>query len=228
MKSRTKARIFLLEDSDDTSLGIKHYLEKRDFSVFCACAINEAKKNFNTKFDLIILDINLPDGNGQDFFRYAKSLKDIPIIFLTVKNDEKSIVEGLDLGAEDYITKPFRLAVLHSRINAVLRRTSKAELNAKINSVIILNEYELDTEQKRLFKNKAEIELTAQEYNLMKIFMENHNQTLTRLKLLDLVWDSKNNFVNDNTLTATVRRLRQKLDEPLLKTIHGIGYRLEI
>ncbi|MEL3901011.1 MAG: response regulator transcription factor, partial [Treponema phagedenis] len=131
-------------------------------------------------------------------------------------------------GAEDYITKPFRLAVLHSRINAVLRRTSKAELNAKINSVIILNEYELDTEQKRLFKNKAEIELTAQEYNLMKIFMENHNQTLTRLKLLDLVWDSKNNFVNDNTLTATVRRLRQKLDEPLLKTIHGIGYRLEI
>ncbi|EFW39245.1 response regulator transcription factor [Treponema phagedenis] len=147
---------------------------------------------------------------------------------MTVKNDEKSIVEGLDLGAEDYITKPFRLAVLHSRINAVIRRTSKAELNAKISSVIILNEYELDTEQKRLFKNKIEIELTAQEYNLMKIFMENHNQTLTRLKLLDLVWDSKNNFVNDNTLTATVRRLRQKLDEPLLKTIHGIGYRLEI
>lgn len=221
--SKETVKILSVEDSEDIAFGIKEYLSKRNFELTLAGSIAQAKKKLNEDFDLIILDINLPDGDGRNFLKYIKTETDTPVIFLTVKNDEKNIVEGLDLGAEDYITKPFKLSILHSRINAVLRRTKHSS-----NEIIVLGEYKLDKNQKRLFKNEKEIELSLQEFNLMLLFMENANQTLTRPRLLELIWDSKDNFVNDNTLTATVRRLRQKLDEPLLKTIHGIGYRFEL
>ena len=159
--SKETVKILSVEDSEDIAFGIKEYLSKRNFELTLAGSIAQAKKRLNEDFDLIILDINLPDGDGRNFLKYIKTETDTPVIFLTVKNDEKNIVEGLDLGAEDYITKPFKLSILHSRINAVLRRTRHSS-----NEIIVLGEYKLDKNQKRLFKNEKEIELSLQEFNL--------------------------------------------------------------
>ncbi len=220
--------ILLLEDSEDISLGIKTYLEKWNIFVFINNSIAEAKKCVTDELehiDLCLLDINVPDGNGKDFFNFIKNKKDIPIIFLTVKNNERDIIAGLDLGADDYITKPFALSILYARIIAVLRRSKKENTNK---NEITVGGFNINKTQKRLFNNGTEIILTPNEYNLIELFIENANQTLTREKLLELIWDKNENFVSDNTLTATIKRLRKKLDTDMIKTIHGIGYRLEI
>lgn len=228
IKGLAMFNIAVIEDSEDISLGIKLYLEKRDLQVCLFNNIINAKKEFLNiidNIDLFVLDINLPDGNGKDFFKFIKAKKDVPVIFLTVKNDEHDVIGAFDLGADDYITKPFQLSILYARIIAVLRRSKKGINN---NKEFIAGNYKLDKKQKRLFKNNEEIELSPNEYKLLEVFIQNANQTLTREKLLELIWDSNEKFVSDNTLTATIKRLRKKLDENMLKTIHGIGYRLEI
>ncbi len=167
--------IAVIEDSEDISLGIKIYLEKRDLQVWLFDSISKAKQEFSNiieKIDLFVLDINLPDGNGKDFLKLIKAEKDIPVIFLTVRNDETDVIRAFDLGADDYITKPFKLSILYARIIAVLRRNKKDIQN---NEECIAGNYKLDKNQKRLFKNNQEIKLSPNEYKLLEFGIQMKN-----------------------------------------------------
>ncbi|SCG82870.1 Alkaline phosphatase synthesis transcriptional regulatory protein sphR [Proteiniborus sp. DW1] len=222
-------RILLVEDDDNISFGIKTYLEKKDFKVDIVDSLVKGKNMFSLVYDLIILDVNLPDGTGYDFLSFVKLKAKTPIIFLTVRDEEKEIVKGLDLGADDYITKPFKLSVLESRINTVLRRVKR---DTAFDDILFCQNLKLVKSQTKVFKDKDEIDITGREYKLLEIFMENQNQTLTRKTLLDKLWDIEGDFVNDNTLTVTIKRLREKIEDSpnkptMIKTIRGIGYRME-
>lgn len=215
--------ILLLEDDETITFGITSALARKGFEVTACSTLKEAKEAFSGKFQLILLDLNLPDGSGYDFCRWVKGHMDIPIIFLTVCDDASDITKGLDMGADDYITKPFHLSVLESRIAAVLRRVPKAA-----GHILTCQKLTLDTEKMRAWQNGQEIVLTALEYRLLHVLMENKGRTLPRNLILDKLWDAEGNFVNDNTLTVTVKRLREKLgDSDGIETIRGIGYRME-
>ncbi|MCC0645699.1 MULTISPECIES: response regulator transcription factor [unclassified Clostridioides] len=217
------AKILLLEDDDTIAFGIKTSLEKKKHVVCCYSTITEAKKKFDKDIDLILLDLNLPDGIGYEFCKYVKNIRDTPVIFLTVHDDEKDIVQGLDMGADDYVVKPFLLSVLQSRINAVLRRT-----HSNTTSTLTCENIKLNKDEVKVYLDNIEIPLTAGEYKLLLSLMENKNKALTRAKLLEMLWDIDGNFVNDNTLTVTIKRLREKLKNPsCIKTLRGIGYRME-
>lgn len=217
------AKILLLEDDDTIAFGIKASLEKKKHVVCCYSTITEAKKKFDKDIDLILLDLNLPDGIGYEFCKYVKNIRDTPVIFLTVRDDEKDIVQGLDMGADDYVVKPFLLSVLQSRINAVLRRTQY-----NTTSTLTCENIKLNKDEVKVYLDNIEIPLTAGEYKLLLSLMENKNKALTRAKLLEMLWDIDGNFVNDNTLTVTIKRLREKLKNPsCIKTLRGIGYRME-
>ncbi|MCU6148015.1 response regulator transcription factor [Clostridioides difficile] len=217
------AKILLLEDDDTITFGIKTSLEKKNHTVCCYNTIAEAKKNFDKTIDLILLDLNLPDGIGYEFCQYVKSIEDTPVIFLTVRDDEKDIIRGLDMGADDYVVKPFLLSVLQSRINAVLRRT-----HSNTNNTITCGNISLNKVEVKAYLDNVEVPLTAGEYKLLLSLMENKNRAMTRTKLLEMLWDVDGNFVNDNTLTVTIKHLREKLkNPPCIKTLRGIGYRME-
>lgn len=222
-------KILLIEDDENISFGIKTYLEKDDFKVDIEENLARGKKKFNLKYDLIILDMNLPDGTGYDFFSFVKSQSNIPIIFLTVVDEEEEIVKGLDLGADDYITKPFKLSILKSRINTVLRRVKR---DKTLMDTLFCKDLKLIKSQTKIFKENKEIDITSREYKLFELFMENQNQTLTRELIIKRLWDIDGDFINDNTLTVTIKRLREKIeDNPnnpiIIKTIRGMGYRME-
>ena len=179
----------------------------------------------NDRFDLILLDISLPDGNGYAVCTAAKRMSETPVIFLTASDDEISVVTGLDLGADDYIIKPFRPLELLSRIKSVLRRSGKAEAVFEIGNV------KIDSVRGNVHKNGSEVFLSALEYRLLLVFVNNHGIVLTREKLLSEIWDIAGEFVNDNTLTVYIKRLREKIeDDPqspeIIKTIRGLGYKL--
>ena len=221
--------ILLVEDDDNISFGIKTYLEKKGFKVDIVDSLTKGKDKFSLIYDLIVLDVNLPDGTGYDFLSYVKLKSQTPIIFLTVRDEEKEIVKGLDLGADDYITKPFKLSVLESRINTVLRRVKR---DTTLDDTLFCQDLKLIKSQTKVFKGKDEINITGREYKLLKMFMENQNQTLTRESILEKLWDIEGDFVNDNTLTVTIKRLREKIEDnpskpKIIKTIKGIGYRME-
>ena len=221
--------ILLIEDDENISFGVKTYLDKRDFKVTVGDSVGKGKEIFETSYDLIILDMNLPDGTGYDFLSFVKSKSNIPIIFLTVIDEDDEIVKGLNLGADDYITKPFKLSILESRINTVLRRVKR---DISLDDIIFLNDIKLIKSQTKVFRDDAEIFLTGREYRLLEMFMENKNQTLTRGFILEKLWDIEGDFVNDNTLTVTIKRLREKIEDnpskpKILKTVRGIGYRME-
>lgn len=184
--------------------------------------VSKSKKILeNDEFDLIILDITLPDGNGFDFCKYIKEKTTIPVIFLTAKDEEKDVVLGLNLGAEDYIIKPFRIRELISRINNVLRRFNS-------NNEVQCGNIKIDMEAKRVYIKNNEIIFTALEYKILTLLFNNINKTVTRDQILDKIWDVAGNFVNDNTLTVYIKRIRQKLGEnDVIKTIKGIGYRVD-
>ncbi len=229
MEMKHLKKILLIEDDENISFGVKTYLEKNGFKVEIGENLSKGKKKFNLKYDLIILDMNLPDGTGYEFFSFVKSKSHIPIIFLTVVDEEEEIVKGLDLGADDYITKPFKLSILKSRINTVLRRVKK---DTSIKNILFCRNLHLIKSQTKVFKENEEIDITSREYKLLKLFMENQNQTLTREQILNKLWDMEGNFVNDNTLTVTIKRLREKIEDnpnkpTIIKTIRGIGYRME-
>lgn len=217
------ACILLLEDDETIAFGIETSLRKNDHSLLWYKTGAEGLNAFDRTVDLILLDLNLPDGSGYDFCSQIKEKSGVPIIILTVRDDERDIVRGLDMGADDYIVKPFQLSVLLSRIHAVLRRTGGTLLSQlRCGNILI------DRGAARVFAGEVEILLTAGEYKLLLTLMENKNQTLTRGRLLELLWDSDENFVNDNTLTVTMKRLREKLGRPdCIQTLRGIGYRLE-
>ena len=218
-------KILIIEDDDTIAFGIKSFLSKNNYKVVHGENLKKGKELFKDDIDLILLDLNLPDGSGFDFCSYVKEIKDVPIIFLTIKDEESTMIKGLDMGGDDYITKPFKLSVLQSRITAVLRRTLKQQIKE---DVLWCNNIKVIKSESRAYKNNHEVELTVSEYNLLLQLLENKNRTVTRTILLEKIWDVNGEFVNDNTLSVTIKRLRNKLeDDSFIKTVRGIGYRLE-
>ena len=216
-------KILLVEDDDTISFGIRASLEKKGYEITACTCLAGAKKLFSDAFALVLLDLNLPDGTGYELCTWVKARCDTPIIFLTVRDEVSDITRGLDMGADDYVTKPFHIAVLESRIAAVLRRVPEEPDGSAACGNIRLNK-----EKMQVLLDGREITLTALEYRMLLILMENKGRTLPRSLILEKLWDSEGNFVNDNTLTVTVKRLREKLDHTrCITTVRGIGYRME-
>ena len=215
--------ILLVEDSETIIMGLKYALEQEKFKVKVAKNIEQAKNE--KEYDLILLDITLPDGNGFDLFKEIKEDTNVPVIFLTARDEEFNIVKGLDLGAEDYVVKPFKVRELISRIKVVLRRYNKIPQNfIECNGIII------DTENREVKYNEKNIELTSLEYKILLMLFSNKNKLVTREMLLDKIWDVAGNFVNDNTLTVYIKRIREKIGDSegkIIKTVRGIGYRID-
>lgn len=215
--------ILLIEDNDTIIMGLKYSLEQENFKVISAQNVSEFNKEINkNEIDLVLLDISLPDGNGFEICKEIKSKKDIPVIFLTAQDEETSVVLGLDLGADDYIVKPFRTRELISRINSVLRRYGHNESN-----LIQYKNIKIDTLSAKVYKDNEEIIFTSLEYKILLMLFSNQNKLISREQLLEKIWDIAGNFVNDNTLTVYIKRIREKLgDETIIKTVRGLGYRI--
>jgi len=218
--------IFLLEDDEAIGIALTYSLQSEGYEVMLAKSIREAKSVIdNNTFSLYLLDLTLPDGSGYDICKAVKAQGDYPVIFLTAYDDEANVVMGFDLGADDYIAKPFRLKELLARIKSVLRRYSKETADGIIN----IQNIRVNTNEARVFKNDEEVILTAMEYRLLLTMLNNRGIVLTRNKLLEDIWDIEGDFVNDNTLTVYIKRLRNKIeDEPaepkIIKTVRGMGY----
>lgn len=222
----------ILYVEDDLSLidGLKYSLEKNGFEVDNARTVTQALALFRqSKYSLLLLDVTLPDGTGFDVCREVRKSSSIPIIFLTASDEEVNIIRGLDMGGDDYITKPFRLGEVISRIKALLRRSAQF---AKADTTMESNGIRVDTVERRVWKNDVLLELTLAEYKLLCLFMRNPNRTLTRDIILDRLWDCDGNYVDGNTLSVYIRRLRVKIeDDPntprILVTERGFGYKWE-
>lgn len=221
------SRILLVEDDDTIRLGLKYYLEAETFQVEEAGTGGEALEIVHQKkVDLILLDINLPDDDGFSLFSKIKKIKDIPVIFLTANDLEVSVVRGLDMGADDYITKPFKARELLSRIKSVLRRTNQVS-----SSLITIQNVVIDMKQAKVFKNGVDVLLTSLEYKILLILALNPNTVFSREKILADIWDVNEAYVNDNTLTVYIKRIREKIEdnpnEPtIILTVRGIGYKV--
>lgn len=230
-------KILLVEDDDAIAMGLKYSLEKEGYEVTHIKTAAEAKAVWKiNEYDLCILDINLPDGSGYDICRFLKESEDIPVIFLTAVDAEVNVVMGLELGADDYICKPFRVNELMARIKSVLRRAGKGDKGSDAasgteilgNLCIYTNEAKVTIKDENTGKEES-IELTALEYRLLLTFLNNRGVVLTRNQLLSCMWDISGDFVNDNTLTVYIKRLRDKIekdpsDPKLIKTVRGMGY----
>ncbi len=220
--------VFLLEDDEAIGIGLKYSLENEGYTVTIATSVKSAFEIINKeKFALYILDLTLPDGSGYDVCKKIKTIGDFPVIFLTAYDDEVNVVMGLELGADDYISKPFRVKELIARIKSVLRR-----YNRESKGIINIGNVLINTNKATVFKNGQEVILTAMEYKLFLILLNNRGNILSRNKLLEYIWDVEGDFVNDNTLTVYIKRLRDKIeDDPsapmIIKTIRGLGYVIE-
>ena len=224
-------KILIIEDDDAIGTGLKYYLEGEDFSVVLAPTGSTALETIQKEKDinLILLDINLPDVSGFDLFQKIKSIINIPIIFLTANDLEVSIVRGLDMGADDYITKPFKARELTSRINAVLRRNSNQ--SQKKSNIINLGNVSIDIREAKVTKNNEVVFLTALEYKILLLLVLNPNIVFTREKILANIWDVSEEYVNDNTLTVYIKRIREKIEDnptnpQIIQTVRGIGYKI--
>lgn len=217
------AHLLLVEDDESIAFGIKTSLEKRGHTVCCQGTAAQGLRCLDDTVSLVLLDLNLPDGSGYQLCNAVKEIRDVPVIFITVCDDEQSIVRGLDMGADDYLVKPFSLSVLESRINAVLRRAV-----GNTDGLLHCGGITLDSARTQVLLRGEVMELTAAEYRLLLALLQNKGRTMTRTRLLELLWDSAGSFVNDNTLTVAMKRLREKLQNPAsIKTLRGIGYRME-
>lgn len=219
-------RIFVLEDDEAIGIGLSYTLESEKYEVTLVKTVAETKKTVeNEEFDLYILDLTLPDGNGYEVCSLIKSKGDLPVIFLTAYDDEINVVTGFELGADDYISKPFRVRELLARVKSVLRRYSKDNADG----IVKIGELSVNTAEARVLLRGEEVILTAMEYRLLLSFVNNRGTVLTRRKLLEEIWDVDGDFVNDNTLTVYIKRLRDKIendpnDPQYIKTVRGMGY----
>lgn len=219
-------RIFVLEDDEAIGIGLSYTLESEKYEVTLVKTVAEAKKTVeNEEFDLYILDLTLPDGNGYEVCSLIKSKGDLPVIFLTAYDDEINVVTGFELGADDYISKPFRVRELLARVKSVLRRYSKESADG----IVKIGELSVNTAEAKVSLRGEEVILTAMEYRLLLSFVNNRGTVLTRRKLLEEIWDVDGDFVNDNTLTVYIKRLRDKIENDpnnpqYIKTVRGMGY----
>ncbi len=217
--------IYYIEDDENIARLVSEYLNRQGCSVSIFPTIAGAKEAFAGKLPtLALVDWNMPDGTGSAFCQWIRARwKDLPVIFITVRGDSRDIVSGFQNGADDYVVKPFELEVLYSRIQALLRRTRDVA-----GKYLSCGEISLDREKRQVYRNGAEVYLSPVEYQLLLTLLENKGRTVTRQSLLEKIWDSSGNFVNDNTLTVTMKRLREKLQQPsCLKTVRSVGYRME-
>ncbi|MBU5439698.1 response regulator transcription factor [Tissierella sp. MSJ-40] len=223
-------RILLVEDDATLAMGVEYSLKNEGYEVDVANNVASAKALIDEKeYILIILDVMLPDGSGYELCKYIRRDKTTPIIFLTAHDEEVNIVMGLDIGGDDYITKPFRIRELISRIKAVLRRYSKVS----ISDSLISKDIKVNQMENKVYIKEEEIFLTPSEYKLLLILMNHPHQVLPRARVLEKLWDIDGEFVDDNTLSVYIRRLREKIEEdssnPLyIKTVRGIGYRWDV
>lgn len=221
--------IFVLEDDDAIGIGLTYSLENEGYTVTLAKTVSQAMDIINEKtFSLYILDLTLPDGSGYDVCKKIKAAGDLPVIFLTAYDDEVNVVMGFELGADDYIAKPFKVKELLVRIKSVLRRYNKESADG----IIRLKDIIINTNEAKVYKNSSEIVLTAMEYRLLLILLNNRGQVLSRNQLLENIWDIDGDFVEDNTLTVYIKRLRDKIEEEpnkpvYIKTVRGLGYMIE-
>jgi len=221
--------ILFVEDDTTIAMGVEYSLKQDGFQVSLASRLEEARDLLKRNaFDLVLLDLGLPDGSGYELCKEVRAAGDTPIIILSARDEESSIVLGLDLGADDYITKPFRLRELLSRMKAVLRRRGPVESSDHTLSCGNLTVF---TRQAKAYKNGREVILTALEYRLLLTLVINQGRVLSRNQILGSIWDVDEDFVNDNTLTVYIKRLREKLeDDPqnpaLIKTVRGLGYQV--
>ncbi|MBR2289820.1 MAG: response regulator transcription factor [Clostridia bacterium] len=215
--------ILLVEDNPTISKGLKYSFEQNNYNFICASKVEEARRVLeeNKKIDLAILDIGLPDGNGLELFeKYVKPLG-IPSLFLTAKDDENMIVKGLEIGAEDYITKPFSTKELMARINKILLRNQKQ-------SIIKVQNIKFDIDKMEVYNDNSKLELTSLELKLLHLLFLNLNKVVTRSTILDKIWEWTGNDVDDHTVTVYFKRIREKLGEnDIITTIKGIGYRVD-
>ena len=220
--------ILILEDDSSINKGIKFNLEIDGYKVLSAFKIDEARKIFSeNKIDFMILDVNLPDGSGFDFCKEVRVKSSVPILFLTACDLEVDQLIAFELGADDYITKPFSISILKQRISAILKRCKSVVREG--NNILKSGSFELDTERLSLKKGKENIILAPTEYKIIKLFIENKGKVLTREFILEKLWDDDVEFVEEHTLTVNINRLRNKVEEnhkkpKHIKTIYGMGY----
>lgn len=223
-------KLLLVEDDLSLINGLSFAIKKQGYDLDTARTIRETDTVFaDGKYDLVILDVSLPDGSGFDICRKIREVSKVPIIFLTAADEETDIIMGLDIGGDDYITKPFKLSVLMSRINAILRRSSGFKNDTELNS----NGITVKLLKGEVYKNGERIDLTAGEYRLLCMFMENPDIVLSSEQILGRLWDCDEKFVDNNTLTVYIRRLRTKIeDEPsepkMIVTVRGMGYKWSV
>ena len=220
-------KILMIEDDEAIRTGLKYYLEQENFEVIETDNGKDGLKILTDEdISICLLDVNLPDINGFDLFKKLKEIKDIPIIFLTANDLETSIVMGLDMGADDYVTKPFRARELISRIHNALRKKRQGTTN-----IINFKNITVDLNGARVLKDNKDVFLTALEYKIVLTFFLNPNVIFTREKILADIWDVNEEYVNDNTLTVYIKRIREKLEKDptnpeIIVTVRGIGYKL--
>lgn len=220
--------ILLVEDDVTLAMGIEYSLKNEGFNVVHTITAKEARRKIHTiDPDIILLDVNLPDGNGYDLCKEFRKESDVPIIFLTACDEEVNVVMGLDLGADDYITKPVRVRELVARINAVARR--KGSAIKEDNNKIIFRDLIIFPLKYEVYKESEKLQLTSVEYKLLLLLIENKGNVLTRKTLLEKLWDIEGDFIEENTLTVYINRVREKIKEnkerPYIKTVRGIGYK---
>lgn len=213
--------VLLVEDNELLAKGLIYSFEQRDYKVICVINVVEALQVIkNNKIDLAILDVSLPDGNGFDLYKNNIKERKIPTIFLTAKDEEDDIVKGLELGAEDYITKPFGVKELLVRIDKIILRQKK-------NTVIQIKDIYFDMDKMDVYKDDRKIELTSLELKILHLLFLNINKVVTRNDIIDKIWEWTGNDINDNTVTVYLKRIREKLQSDIIITVKGIGYRID-
>lgn len=212
-------KILLVEDNKSIIKGLEYAFAQNGYSCEYCLSLDEAVRKAPFNYDAAVLDIMLPDGNGFDLFKKIRRYSDLPVIFLTAVDDEDSVVNGLELGADDYITKPFSTRELIARIKRVANKNSKK-------NIITVSGVTLDLDKSAVFENGKQLELTALEYKLLSLLMQNVGKVVTRELIFEKIWDASGNFVNDNTLTVYIKRIRKKLDADIIKTVKGMGYQV--
>lgn len=221
-------RMLIVEDDKTIALGMEYALRQEGYEVTVCYTAKDARERIcQDAFDLVILDLSLPDGDGYELCRLIREGSDMPVIFVTARDEEVNVVMGLDMGADDYITKPFRVKELLSRIRSVLRRYNKS---AAAPGEITFKSLRINTAEAKVFKNGEQVLLTTLEYKLLLALINANGHVLSRNQILEKLWDTAGDFVNDNTLTVYIKRLREKIeDDPqnpqIIQTVRGLGYR---
>lgn len=223
-------KVLVVEDDEIILEGLQISLRQEGYDVISVTSQKKALDIWKSGmvFDICLLDVMLPDGDGYNICKEIRKTSNVPILFLTACDDEVHTVLALEQGADDYIAKPFRIRELFARMKAILRRTSHSVVET---SIVQVGENQIHLQSGKVYRKGEEVVLTAMEYKLLLIFVNHRGQTLSRQQILNDIWDQVGDYVNDNTLTVYVKRLREKLaaseQNPLIQTVRGVGYRME-